>query len=291
MRISAKIMADNIKANLAKQSTQLMNTETELSTGKRINKPSDDPTGMGKVLDYRTTQQAITQYRANITDAKTRIQYTEGVLGQINDLVDQAKKIASDTQSGDGTSLAQQVDDIRKQILGLTNSKYENEYIFSGNRSDTPPFDSTSPYTYNGDTGSHQVIVGQGVGVQIQTDGSQMFVDGSDNLFQVLDNLKTALSTDPVDSSAVQSAVDPLDRISNRLQQSQSDMATTYQSLESTDNHWNDFSNAVENMRQKVEDADPTQTAIDMQVQQTSYQLLLQTAAKVIQPSLVNFLS
>jgi len=291
MRISAKIMAENIKANLAKQSTQLMNTEIQMSTGKRINKPSDDPTGMGKVLDYRTTQQAISQYRANITDANTRIQYTESVLGQINDFVDQAKNIASDTQGGDGASLAQEVDTIRKQILDLTNSKYNNKYIFSGNRSDTPPFDSTPPYAYNGDSGSHQVIVGQGIGVQIKTDGSQMFVDGSDNLFQVLDNLKTALNTDPVDSAAVQSAVDPLDRISKRLQQAQSGMATTYQSLENTDNHWNNFSNAVETMRQNVEDADLTQTAIDMQVQQTSYQTLLQTAAKVIQPSLVNFLS
>jgi flagellar hook-associated protein 3 FlgL len=290
MRISAKIMAENIKANLARQSTQLMNTETQLSTGKRINKPSDDPTGIGKVLDYRSTQQTIGQYRSNITDANTRIQYTEDVLGQINDFVDQAKNIAANTEGGDGAGLAQQVDNIQKQILDLANSKYDNEYIFSGNRSDTPPFDSASPYTYNGDNGSHQVIVGQGISVQIQTDGSQMFEDGGDNLFQVLDNLKTALNTDPVNAAAVQSTVDPLDRISKRLEQAQSGMATTYQSLKNTDNHWSNFSNAVETMRQNVEDADITQTAIDMQVQQTSYQVLLQTAAKVIQPTLVDFL-
>jgi flagellar hook-associated protein 3 FlgL len=283
-------MAENIKANLAKQSAQLMETQTKLSTGKRINKPSDDPTGIGKVLNYRTTQQTISQYRRNITDASTRIQFTEDVLGQINDFVDQAKNIASNTVGADGADMAQEVDNIQKQVLDLANSKYNNKYIFSGNRSDTPPFDSTSPYTYNGDNGSQQVIVGQGISVQIKTDGSQMFIDGSDNLFQVLDNLKTALSTDPVDSAAVKSAVDPLNRISQRLEQAQSNMATTYQSLENTDNHWNDFSNAVETMRQNVEDADITQTAIDMQVQQTSYQVLLETAAKVIQPSLVDFL-
>ena len=55
MRISAKIMADNIKANLAKQSAQLMNTQLKLASGKRINRPSDDHIGIGKVLGYRST--------------------------------------------------------------------------------------------------------------------------------------------------------------------------------------------------------------------------------------------
>ena len=59
MRISARIMADNIKANLAKQSTQLMQTQVQIATGKRINSLSDDPGDVGKVLDYRTTLTTI----------------------------------------------------------------------------------------------------------------------------------------------------------------------------------------------------------------------------------------
>jgi flagellar hook-associated protein 3 FlgL len=290
MRISAKIMADNIKANLARQSTQLMKTQLKLSTGKRINKPSDDPAGMGKVLDYRTTLKRIDQYRENIVDAKTRIQYTEDILGQINDLVDEAKNIASNADDADRAPLAQQIGDIRQQVLSLANSKYGAEYIFAGNRSDTAPFDATAPYAYNGDNGSHPVIVGEGISVQIKTDGSQMFVEGGDNLFSVLDQLESDLNTDPLDPTAVQNAVDPLDRISKQLELVRSGLSASYKSLERSDDHWDSFANAVETMRQNVEDADITQAAIDMQVQQTAYQVLLETAAKVIQPTLVDFL-
>ena len=290
MRISAKIMAEHIKINLAKQSTQLMETQLKLSSGKRINKPSDDPIGIGKVLDYRTTLQTIDQYRENILDAKTRVQYTEAVLGQVSDFVEQAKKIASNPGTEDKTAFTQEIGNIRQQVLGLANSKYGANYLFAGHLSDSSPFDVTSPYTYQGDDGSHQVVVGEGITVKIEADGSQMFADGVDNLFQVLDDLESALSAVPYDPLAVQNTVDPLFRIADRLELTRSGLASDYKQLERTDDYWHSFSNAVETMRQTVEDADITQTAVDMQVQQTAYEVLLATAAQVIQPSLVDFL-
>ena len=106
MRISSRIMAENIKANLNKQSLQLMNSQTKIATGKRINNLSDDPSGMQKVLNYRTTLSSIEQYQQNIADARTRIEYTETVLGQINDLVDEATTIASNPDSDNRAGLA-----------------------------------------------------------------------------------------------------------------------------------------------------------------------------------------
>ncbi len=289
MRISTRIMADRIKSNLAKQSIQLMRTQLKLATGKRINKPSDDPTGMGKVLDCRTTLQTIDQYRENLLDAKTRIEYTETVLGQVSDYINDAKKIASNPDTEDKTVLAQEIRHIRQQVLDLSNSKYGANYLFSGHCSDAVPFDQSAPYAYSGDSGSHQVMVGEGITVKIEADGSEIFVDGGDNLFQVLDDLETAL-TDPFDPVAAQNAVEPLSRIGERLQLARSNFASDYKRMERTDEYWNNFSNAVESMRQNVEDADITQTAIDMQVQQTAYEVLLATAARVIQPTLVDFL-
>lgn len=290
MRISAKIMADHIKANLAKQSTALMDTQLKLSTGKRINKPSDDPIGIGKVLDYRTTLQTIDQYGENILDSKTRVQFTETVLGQVSEFIELAKKIATNPDTEDKTALAQEIGNIRQQVLGLANSKYGANYLFSGHLSDTPPFDLTSPFAYNGDSGSHQVIVGEGITVKIEADGSQMFIDGGDNLFQVLDDLETALTAVPYDPVAVQNTVDPLYRIGERLQLARSGLASDYKRLERTGDYWKNFGNAVETMRQTVEDADITQTAVDMQVQQTAYEVLLATAGQVIQPTLLDFL-
>jgi flagellar hook-associated protein 3 FlgL len=290
MRINAKIIAENIKANLARQSTQLMKTQLKLSTGKRINKPSDDHVGIGKVLEYRTTLQTIDQYRENILDAKTRVQYTEAILGEVNEFIEVAKKIATNPEAADKTAYAQTIANIRQQILGLANSKYGDNYIFSGHLTDTAPFNGTDPlYMYNGDNGSHKVIMGEGITVDIEADGSQMFIDG-ENLFVVLENLETALTADPYDPVAVQNTVEPLYRIADQIELVRSELATDHQRLERTDNYWKNFSNAVETMRQTVEDADITQAAIDMQIQQTAYEVLLATSARVVQPTLVDFL-
>ena len=290
MRISAKIMAEHIKVNLARQSSQLMETQLKLASGKRINKPSDDPIGIGKVLDYRTTLKTVDQYRENILDAKTRVQFSESVLGQVSDFIEDAKKLATNPDADDKSAFAQEIRNIRQQVLGLANSKYGANFLFAGHRSDTAPFDLTPPFAYNGDGGFHQVVVGEGITVRIDADGSQMFVDGSDNLFQVLDDLETALTTVPFDPVAVQNTVDPLYRIADRLELARSGLASDYKRLERTDEYWNNFSNAVETMRQTVEDADITQTAVDMQVQQTAYEVLLATAGQVIQPTLLDFL-
>jgi flagellar hook-associated protein 3 FlgL len=115
-----------------------------------------------------------------------------------------------------------------------------------------------------------------------------MFTESGDNLFQVLDDLEAALIAD--DSVAIRSAVDPLGRISDQIQMARSGLSSDYRRLESTSDYWSNFANSVETMRSTVEDADITQAAIDMQVQQTSYEVLLATAAQVIQPTLVDFL-
>lgn len=290
MRINAKIMAEQIKQNLATQSRQLVQTQLQLATGKRINKASDDPIGIGKVLDYRTTQKKIEQYRDNILDAMTRVEFTETVLGQVSEFIEDAKKIATNPDVEDKSAFAQEIANLRQQLVGLANSKYHGNYLFAGHRTDTAPFDSTFPYAYNGDDGSHQLMVGEGVAVTLDADGSQIFIDGTDNLFAVLDDLETALSADPYDPAAVQNTVDPLYRLADRVTLARAGNASDYKRMERTDAHWKSFYNAVENMRQTVEDADITQAAVDIQTQQTSYEILLATAGQIIQPSLIDFL-
>ncbi|BBO88271.1 flagellar hook-associated protein FlgL [Desulfosarcina ovata] len=295
MRISAKIMAENIKANLAKQSAQLSKTQIEIATGKKINSLSDDPEGVGKVLDYRTTLSTIDQYQQNITDAKTRVEYTETILGQINGLVNDAKDIASNADTENGEALAEEVANIRDQILSLANSRYNGSYIFSGDSTNTEPFEYdeiSGDYQYNGDDGSHSVMVGEGIQITLDADGSEMFtetVSGSgDTVFDVLDDLEAALLSG--DETGISDTVALLADIDENLEMERSKFAAAYSRLEDTEERWTTLSNAVETMRSDVEDADVTEAAVDLQLQQTSYELLLQVASEVLQPTLLDFL-
>ena len=298
MRISSKIMAENIKVQLARQSQLLMNSQTKISSGKQINSLSDDPNGMEKVLNYRTTLAKIEQYQENITDAKTRSEFTETVLDQINTAIDEARAIADGADTDAREALALQVSSIRDQLLGLANTTYNGNYLFHGHLTDTQPYeyDSVSGgYIYVDDAlaGSHadtSIMIGEGTQVTFNADGSEIFADatGTYNIFDVLDDLEAALMAD--DDAAIEATVLPLEAISEQVELVRAQNAGVYSRLESAEEHWTAFGNSVENMRSAVEDADVTSAALDLQLQEASYEVLLQVAADVIQPTLIDFL-
>ena len=96
MRVSNKQMVNIVKSDLFRNAEQLLKAQERVATRKLINRPSDDPIGMGKVLDYRKTISSIEQYDNNITSAKNRTEFTDTLLENLHDLVDQAKRMVSE---------------------------------------------------------------------------------------------------------------------------------------------------------------------------------------------------
>jgi flagellar hook-associated protein 3 FlgL len=288
MRVSNKLMADNILANLRRQTNQLLETQTRILTGKVINKPSDDPIGMGKVLDYRQTLASIDQFDINITNGKSRIEYTENILDSVHDLVSDAKRIAADNNPDSQGALAQEVEDIRSQILQLANSMYDGTYVFSGDATDTKPFDSSGTYVGSPTGGTKEFMIAPNVEVSVQADGSDIF-QGVEDVFTVMDDLKTALQAG--DETAIANQIKPLQDVLDHLELTRSDNAAKYRRLEMSEAHWSSFKIGIQNLLSKTEDADMAAEVINLQIQQASYQTSLATSAKIVQPTLMQFLS
>ena len=97
MRVTNKMMADNITAQLFRQTEQMAKTQERIITGKRINRVSDDPAGISSVLSYRKTIAGLEQYNDNIANAKLHIDTVDSVLGMVGELLREAKEIAYDT--------------------------------------------------------------------------------------------------------------------------------------------------------------------------------------------------
>ncbi len=286
MRVSNKLMADNIKANLDNLAIQIMKTQTKLVTGKKINNLSDDPVGMSNVLDYRKTISTIDQYRDNVSSGETRIEFSETLLEKTSDLIRQAINIASNPDTENKDALATEISNIRDQILDYANSKLGGTYLFSGNATTTQPFATTG--VYNGSTGQKSIIIGENVSVQLEADGRNFFTDGIDNVFDVLTSLETALNADNMTNIKAQIA--PLVSIDDNLENERSTLASTYKRMETTENHWAGFKINMQNILSKTEDADIAKAAVDLQIQQNNYEIALATSAKVIQPTLLDFL-
>ena len=156
MRVSNRQMTNIVKSDLFRNAQQLLKSQERVATRKLINKPSDDPIGMGKVLDYRKTLSSIDQYNNNIVSAKSRTEFTDTLLENLHDLVDQAKQVAIahsnelDPELRQGA--AQQIEGIYDQILGIANTKYDGNYLFAGHDTDTIPFPRDEVTTGAGST-------------------------------------------------------------------------------------------------------------------------------------------
>ncbi len=409
MRVSNNQMVNIVKSDLFRNAEQLLKAQEKVATRKRINRPSDDPIGMGKVLDYRKTISSIDQYNNNIVSAKNRTEFTDTLLENLHDLVDQAKRMVSEHSNQADPELrqgaAQQVEGIYDQVLAIANTKYGDAYLFAGHQTDTQPFTecaaitcgkeadltdgdyftlgsgyyvyydtdddgdsaddpgladrtgisvkvsglsadavasatmtainniASSDYTatvsstvsdkveivpnpvsgsypdvvdvntgftthdieYVGDRGKTNVIVGEDAQVRINLTGDDLFtgaaVASGTNVFDDLKALKDALEADPFVASAVSDLADNLAKGVNQVEGAAVSQSITYKRLETTENHWVKFKDSVVNMLSRIEDADLATAIVELQAQETAYEVSLATAAKMFnKKSLVDFL-
>ena len=100
MRVTNNTMIHSIVRYLARQNEALFDRQNIIASGKKINTPSDDPLGMGKVLDYRQTIASIEQYQTNIQRGKTRLDVVEANLDLVDDLLEVVRAIAQDETGG-----------------------------------------------------------------------------------------------------------------------------------------------------------------------------------------------
>jgi flagellar hook-associated protein 3 FlgL len=279
-------LADNVITNLRRQTAQILKTQKRVVSGKVINKPSDDPIGMGKVLDYRSSIASIDQYNINIANGKSRIQYTDTILSEVHDLLREAKSIAADANLDNYGAGARRVESIRDQVLSLANSVLNEDYIFSGYATDTEPFAADG--TYNGSAGEKTFMVGSNAEVDLEADGSVIF-QGAEDIFTVLSDLETAL--DAADETTTKAQVQLLQNAIDDLTITQADFSAKFQRMEMAQNHWDHLKPEIQNLLSETEDADLAAEIINLQVQQASFEVSLAVSADIIQPTLMQFLN
>lgn len=287
MRVTNKMMADNINAQLFRQTEQMAKTQEHIVTGKRINRASDDPSGMSSVLSYRKTISGLEQFSENISSGKLHIDSVDNVLEMATDLLRDAKEIAYDSVPDKRAALAADVAVLREQMLQMANYKIDGKYAFSGDLTDTEPYNSTT-WNYNGDGGTKDIIIGENMETNLSADGRVIFGPDGDNVFDILNDLEAALLLP--DPAAIESQISRAEGAVDRIETVRAQNAGIHKRLDATDNHYSYFKLSVEEMLAKTEDADIAEAIINFKVQQTTYESTLATSSMILQKSLVDFL-
>ena len=303
MRVTNNTMIHSIVRYLTRQNEALFDRQNIIASGKKINKPSDDPLGMGRVLDYRQTIASIEQYQTNIQRGKTRLDVVEVNLDLVDDLLEVVRAIAQDEAGGTTESrqrAAESLKDVYDQILDQANSKFNDNYLFSGYQTKTAPFsrDDTQAttfdqftITYNGDAGDMQFIVADNTTITMQADGQPIFHDaasGGINIFDVMRDLIVGLENDDTAAISIQSGL--LEQGETQIQDIRSANAPILYQLQTTENHWEYYKPKIEDLLGTEENADITRAVVELQSLELAYQSTLATAARIIQPGLISFL-
>lgn len=179
MRVSDKMQQTQVINNLNKNRSELSNLQNQASSLKKVTKPSDDPTGVSRILQNRTESQNMTQFDKNIFLGKSFLETTETALTQMGEVIVRAKELAlqaaNDTNSGmPREMIASEVEQLYNSIVELSNRRFGDRYIFAGHKTTEPPF--TKEGQFKGDNGQIQIQNLEGQFMPINLVGSQVFL-------------------------------------------------------------------------------------------------------------------
>ncbi|MBC7083004.1 MAG: flagellar hook-associated protein FlgL [Firmicutes bacterium] len=310
MRISTSYLLNNLSRDIAQQLARMQKLSEDISTGKRVRKPSDDPIAASRGLAIRALRAGVAQHKINIGDAKDWLSATERALMKAQEVfenaADAALRAGNSTLSDDERrALAQDVDGLISELVDLANTQYDGRYIFAGLKTLTRPFVLTKnagtpsyTVTYEGADGSKQIEVEPGTTMQVNTNGGEAFMQGiaeagGRNVFQILVALRdhllagdaSATFQDDIasDIAATQAAQD---RILNLV----TGIGAKVRRLDRASVKLSQDEVELEALLSNTEDADVFKAITDLQLQETVYRAALGAAAGIMQTSLLDYL-
>ncbi len=292
MRISTTYQYDSYTHAIDLANQRVTDTQQQLLTGKRINKPSDDPYGTTAVIKMQSLQAGLAQYATNLQTAKGTLGESDSALGEAGTLLNSAYTIAlsganAATDPSAMQGLVAQVTAIQSRLVQLANTQGSGgQYIFAGQKNNVVPYTAAGGVlTFNGDTNQIQVEVGPNDQLKSTTDASNEFTTAYGQLETLKNNLLsgnlTALSSVSVAdmSNSAQAVQELRGDVGTRLQ-SVSDL--TSQNGRRTD----DLTTQISNLA----DADASVAITKYQSALTAYQAALSVANSGLHLSLMDYL-
>jgi flagellar hook-associated protein 3 FlgL len=297
VRFTNDILSRQTLFDLQGITDKLSKTQQQLSSGKRITAAEDDPYGSGRAVSLRNDLADIQQYQVNINDASAWAQQTDSSLGNVTDLLQRARELT--VQAANGTqnqaslnAISSEMTQIKASLLAEANSTYNGRYIFSGTATNVAPYPSNA---YAGTALPVQRLIAPGEIVKVNQDGPAAFgvqavgPPATKNVFDVMDDVIGALTAGNM-SVLQTTALTELDGSFTTALNARTTVGAISNRLDTQRTRMSGQELSVTDLLSKTEDADMAKTLITYSQTQTAYQAALQAGAKIIQPTLMDFL-
>jgi len=299
------MLSSQLLLNLNRNAQQMNNTQTQLATGRKINKPSDDPVGITYSLRYRAELSSNEQYQKNVDSAVSWLEFNDTVLNQAGSVLQRLRELtvqgATDTNPQSALdSINEEVKQLKGQLIDVSNSKLNGKYIFNGETYDVKPYDfptsadgsldTTNAASVVTDKGKINFIVGESVQLPINVNGNEVFgfETEDDHLFVTVDNIIKALASG--DTKELSNQLENIDTRMNKMLAIRAEIGAKTNRVDLMTDRLTDLEINLTDMQAKVEDADVAEVMMKAKIQENIYNASLSAGAKIISPSLVDFL-
>jgi flagellar hook-associated protein 3 FlgL len=308
MRVTNQMLHSLTQREVGNRQSDVYTAQARLATGRRIERPSDDPSGYARISGLSRDLSRLDQFSANIDAARLDLMVTDNAIQRTVGIFQRAQELVIEASDGtvsdsDLKAMATEVNLLLDGALDAANSSLGGRYVFSGNRSSTRPFSGVDTdadglidtVTYNGDTGAHRIEISEGTYMASNVPGGDpggnggVFQTDTLDLFQDLIDLRDTLNlgTSPALDDTLQRFEQDHDHLVTRLSSVGAHLERL--SIAETLNGSNETSSL--NALDQAESIDIAEAVVDLSRKQAAYEAALRaTAALLDGNTLINYL-
>jgi flagellar hook-associated protein 3 FlgL len=311
MRVTTKMLTASLLNNVNNNLSKLQEYENQLSSHVKVDKASDDPVAAAKILKAKSALNSQEQYSTNMEYASGLLTTVDGALASVNDVLLRARTITVSGSTGTTTkdsmqALADEVDGLIGEMVQVANTDYNGSYVFAGGETSAAPFTTTPKDGSNisavqfissadslDETYSQKVEIASGVTIDISA-GRTTFhtvTDGKDDInsvFQTMIKLRDSLKAG--DQAAVSALLSDIDAQTDNVISERAVVGAKSNRIELAQNRAETYNISLTTLISTLGDADYAEASALYSSQQAVYEASLLVGAKIIQPSLLDFL-
>jgi flagellar hook-associated protein 3 FlgL len=297
MRVNPN-MLPSVLSGLQQSQTTLDAALQEVSTGKRVQVPSDDPAASANMVQNTIDTKNVDQYTQNVSSVLSMVQTADSTLSAVVTSMTQAVTLGVEGANGTSNAtnqknIAIQVKGILDSIVSAANTSYQGSYLFGGTANTVAPYTadatSASGYTYNGNSGVNSVAVGDTLNVQLNLPGDQIFSNPSNDVIGSLASLVTALQSG--NTATIKTATDAVSSALSFVSSQRVIYGNTESQLNAQDTYLQQETVSLTSQQKNLVGIDMATAATDLAQAQTANSAALAAAAKVLPTTLLNYLS
>ncbi len=298
-RITTDMVIGSTMADINSAQLAMDRTQSELSSGKSILEPSDDPFGASQVITLQSTLDGLTTYEKSAQNGISWLNTASGALANINEVSQRARELVIQASNGinnqsDLNDIADEVQQLTETVKQDANTQYAGQYVFSGTLTNTPPYQQgEAEDAYQGNAGAISRAIGPGATVDISVPLSSVLGSGGDG--KLLDSLRTIAKSlregTPEAMQALRGAdLEGLDTNLEALANVQAGAGAATDQLKTAASRVQDLQTTTTGQLANVQDANIAQVAVEFSNEQSAYDAALRAGASIVQESLLEFL-